>query len=104
MTRAKLPIELDPVWLAGFCRRWRVQQLSFFGSLIHPDFDEKSDVDVLVEFDAGDAPGFFGIARMEGELSEAMSLRRVDVRTPHDLSPYFRDDVMRTAQVQYAAS
>ena len=59
-------------------------------------------MDVLVEFEPGHVPGFLGLAQMELELG-AMFGRKVDLRTPHELSRYFRDEVVRTAQVQYAA-
>jgi len=61
-----------------------------------------SDVDLLVDFDPDHIPGLFGIARMERELSALLGGLRVDLRTPADLSHYFRDHVMEEAQVQYA--
>jgi len=59
-------------------------------------------VDVLVEFDPDYIPTLLDIAGMEKDLS-AMLGRKVDMRTPRDLSRYFRDEVVRTALVQYAA-
>ena len=47
-------------------------------------------------------PGFFGLARMERELSEILGGRKVDLRTPGELSRYFRDQVLAQAKVQYA--
>ena len=44
-----------------------------------------------------------GIARLERELSGVLGARSVDLRTPEDLSRYFRDEVLATAEVQYAA-
>lgn len=96
--------DVDRQWLASFCARWHVRKLSLFGSVIRPDFDDASDIDVLIEFVEGRSPGFFGIAQMERELSEALQGRQVDIRTPGDLSPYFRDEVLRSARVQYASS
>ena len=58
---------------------------------------------MLVEFEPGAAPGLFGIARLERELSRFFDGRKVDLRTPEDLSRYFRDDVLRQAEEQYAA-
>jgi uncharacterized protein len=87
--------------LDGFCRRNHIAKLSLFGSVMREDFGPDSDVDVLVEFDEGHAPGFFGLARMEEELSTLFG-RKVDLRTPQDLSRYFRDEVTRSAAVQYA--
>ena len=76
--------------------------LSLFGSVLREDFRPDSDVDVLVEFEDGHAPGLLGIARMERELSEILGGRKIDLRTPEDLSRYFRQDVLAAAEVQYA--
>lgn len=61
-----------------------------------------SDFDLLVEFEPGRVPGLMGLAEMEAELSDLLGGNRVDLRTPSDLSRHFRDEVMRTAKVQYA--
>ena len=95
-----LPSRAD---LADFCRKNHVAKLSLFGSVLREDFGPQSDVDVLVEFEEGHTPGFFGIARMQEELAELFG-REVDLRTPGDLSPYFRDQVVASASVQYARS
>jgi predicted nucleotidyltransferase len=87
--------------VADFCRRNHIVKLSLFGSRLRGDFRRDSDVDVLVELDQGHVPGFFRLARMERELSELLGRKQVDLRTPQDLSRYFRDDIVRTAKVQY---
>ena len=61
-----------------------------------------SDVDLLVEFEPDQEPGFFGLARMERELVGLLEGRKVDLRTPEDLSRYFRDEVLAQAEVRYA--
>jgi predicted nucleotidyltransferase len=94
-------IELSKGRLDDFCRKNHIAWLSFFGSVLREDFGAESDVDVLVEFEEGRAPGFFGIARMQEELSDLIG-RKVDLRTPQDLSRYFRDEVVASAAVQYA--
>ena len=76
--------------------------MAFFGSVLRADFGPESDIDVLVEFEPAHVPGLFGIARMERELSTLFGGRKVDLRTPEDLSRYFRDDVLKEAEVQYA--
>ncbi len=86
--------------LAGFCRRHHIKKLSLFGSVLRNDFRPDSDVDVLVEFEPGHVPGF-AIIEMENELSQLVR-RKVDLRTPGDLSRYFRDRVVREARVEYA--
>lgn len=95
-------IIVDKQSLTGFCRGHRIRKLAFFGSVLRDDFTEDSDVDVLVEFEQGHVPGFLRLARMERELSELLG-RKADMRTPGDLSPYFRDEVVREAAVQYVA-
>lgn len=94
--RIKIPQEK----LAEFCRRRHIKKLSLFGSVLRDDFGPDSDVDVLVEFETGHTPGF-AIIDMENELS-GMVGRKVDMRTPNDLSRYFRDRVVRESRVEYA--
>jgi predicted nucleotidyltransferase len=95
-------IEVPQYRLGEFCRRHHVRKLSLFGSVLREDFRPDSDVDVLVEFEPGHVPGFLGIARMERELGEVLGKRKVDLRTPEDLSLYFRQEVLANAEVQYA--
>jgi predicted nucleotidyltransferase len=96
-------IELNQTQIAAFCRRHHIRKLSLFGSVLRDDFNPGSDLDVLVEFEPGHVPGFFGIARLERELAELLGVARIDLRTPQDLSRYFRDEVLESAEVQYAA-
>lgn len=94
-------IALPEGQLDEFCRGNHIAKLSLFGSVLREDFGPNSDVDVLVEFEEGYTPGFLGLARMEAGLSEMFG-RKVDLRTPQDLSRYFRDEVAGSAAVQYA--
>ena len=97
-------VEFTKEELARFCREHHVAELSLFGSVLRENFRPCSDVDVFVEFERGHAPGFFELARMEEELSDMLGGRKVDLRTPRDLlSRYFRDEVLASAVVQYAA-
>ncbi len=86
--------------LARFCRKNHIRKLSVFGSAIRGRLGPDSDIDLLVEFEQDCTPGLFSIVRMETELAEFIG-RKVDLRTPADLSQYFRDEVMRNAQIQY---
>ena len=88
--------------IAEFCRRNQIRRLALFGSVLRGDFHAESDIDVLVEFEPAHVPGLFGIARMERELSGLLEGRKVDLRTPEDLSRYFRQSVLEEAEVQYA--
>lgn len=95
-------IQLDRERVADFCRRHQVRRLALFGSVLRDDFRPDSDVDVLVDFDPEARAGLFEMARMEAELEELIG-RKVDLRTPAELSRYFRDEVVAGAEVQYAA-
>ena len=84
-----------------FCKRHHIRKLSFFGSFLRGDFGPDSDLDVLVEFEPGQKVGFLRLAGMEIELSGILK-RKVDLRTPAELSRYFRQEVLDAAEVQYA--
>ena len=88
--------------IADFCRRNHIRKLSLFGSALRGDFGPASDVDVLVEFETGHVPGFFRLFDLEKELSSLFDGRKVDLRTPEDLSRHFRNEVVAKAEVQYA--
>ncbi len=86
--------------LASFCKSNYIRKLSVFGSSIRGELQPDSDIDILVEFEQNHTPGLFSIIRMETELTEMLG-RKVDLRTPEDLSEYFRDEVIRNAELQY---
>jgi len=102
MSAGQSKVHLPRDKIADFCRRHHIRKLAVFGSVLHGDSRPDSDLDLLVEFEPGHVPGlaFFG---MEQELSELLG-RKVDLNTPQFLSPYFRDEVLAEAEVQYAAS
>lgn len=62
-----------------------------------------SDVDLLVEFEPRTTPGLLMTAHIGIETSPPAGGRKVDMRTAGDLSRCFRDEVVRPAEVQYAA-
>jgi len=86
--------------IADFCRRHHIRRLAGFGSALRSDFGPDSDVDILVEFQKGQEPGF-AFFDMQDELSRLLD-RKVDLHTPKFLSRYFRDAVLKQAEVQYA--
>jgi uncharacterized protein len=99
----KIQIEFQKHEITLFCKQHHIKKLSLFGSVLRDDFQPDSDVDVLVEFESGHTPSFFRLFDMEDELSAIFGGRKVDIRTPEDLSRYFRQKVMVTAVVEYAA-
>ena len=97
----KARIDLPKEKIAEFCKRNHIRKLSLFGSVLHGDFKPDSDIDFLVEFDEDHIPGLIRLAGMEIKLSEILG-RKVDLRTPQDLSRYFRQEVLNSAEVEYA--
>lgn len=95
-----LPIDIPCQQITEFCRRNHISKLSLFGSVLRSDFGPDSDVDMLVEFMPEQCPGFFGLAGMEIELTELLG-RKVGLQTPEELSRYFRQNVLDSAQVLY---
>ena len=94
-------ILVDKKALSDFCKRNHIRKLSFFGSVLRDDFREDSDVDTLVEFVPGVLVGLLELAQMEIELSLILG-RKADLRTPAELSRYFRAETCQKAEVQYA--
>lgn len=88
--------------LAGFCKKNHIRKLFVFGSAARDKLQPDSDIDLLVEFEQNLTPGLFSIIKMEMELTEMLG-RKVDLRTPEDLSQYFREEVVRNAEPQYQA-
>lgn len=95
-------LSYDKEALARLCRSRRIRRLALFGSVLKGTDRSDSDVDLLVEFELNAVPGLLGLAGIEAELAELLG-RRVDLRTAQELSPYFREAVERTAEVQFAA-
>jgi predicted nucleotidyltransferase len=98
-TQKNIDIPVDRI--AELCRRHHIRKLGLFGSVLRDDFGPGSDIDVLVEFEEGHTPGF-GFITIQDELSDLLG-RKVDLNTPASLSRYFRDEVVRGAEVLYAA-
>lgn len=91
---------IDKETIKAFCQRHHIRKLAIFGSALRDDFTPESDVDVLVEFEPGYRIGFIGFSRIQNELS-AILQRNVDLNTPNSLSKYFRNEVLREAEVVY---
>jgi predicted nucleotidyltransferase len=87
--------------LSELCGRYHVRKLALYGSALRGEDGPESDIDLIVEFLPGKTPGLLTIARMQRELSSIYG-KNVDLRTPQELSRYFRDEVMNNSRIQYA--
>lgn len=95
-----LPISIPRDAIVPLCQRYHIRRLALFGSVLRDDFCPDSDVDILVEFEPGQIPGFAFID-IQDKLSDIIG-RTIDLNTPQDLSRYFRDQVLAEAEVIYA--
>ncbi len=94
----------DRAALARLCERHQIRRLSLFGSAQKGTARADSDIDLLVEFAPAAKPSLLDLADIELELSGLLAGRRVDIRTAEDLSRYFRDEVIRGAELQYESA
>ena len=92
--------------IAAYCRKWKIAELSVFGSVLRSDFGPESDVDVLVRFDPTARHGLSEWMEMERELVEILG-RDVDLisrRSVEESRNYIRRKaILESAQVVYAA-
>ena len=93
-------IQIPEDEIADYCQRHHIRKLSLFGSVLRDDFREDSDVDVLVEYETGAIVTLLDMASQEIELGKLLG-RKVDLRTPPELSRYFRQQVIETAELLY---
>ena len=85
--------------IIGFCKQNQIRKLALFGSVLGDNFGPDSDVDILVEFEPEAIIGW-KIVTIEDNLSQLLQ-RKVDLRTPQELSRHFRQKVLDAAQVIY---
>ena len=100
---SQVQIDIPLAEIEAFCKQNHIRKLALFGSVLRRDFTQDSDVDVLVKFEPGKVPGLIRLGGMAEELSSLLGGRRVDLLTPEDLSEYFREDVINSAEVLYGA-
>ena len=98
-----LRVKVDRVALTEFCRRWRVRELSVFGSVLRDDFGPDSDVDFLASFEPDVPWDLWDLVTMRDELS-VLTGREVDLVTRESLrNPYRRQEILSTREVIHAA-
>lgn len=96
-TAVALPVEE----ICAYCETQPIERLSLFGSALRDELREESDIDLLVEYSPGARIGYFELAQQEIDLSQLIG-RKVDLRTPYELSRLFRQDVVESARILFA--
>jgi len=102
----KIPIELPKEKISAFCQKWKIQELSLFGSVLREDFGPESDIDVLVTFRKDAKHTLFDLVHMEDELKEIFG-REIDVVSRRGIefsrNHLRRSTILNSAEVVYAA-
>ena len=106
LTRSKMKITIPRKKLAEFCRRWKISELAFFGSVLREDFHQSSDIDLLVSFRPKARISLFDLVHMQNELKEIFG-REVDLverRAIEKSENYIRrKNILSHTKVIYAA-
>lgn len=99
-----LPIQFRESGLAEICQRWKITELSFFGSVLRDDFSPDSDVDVLVTFEDDAAISLFDLLLIEEEFS-ALFGKKVDLVDRFSVESsnnrYRKDSILSSLEVVY---
>jgi uncharacterized protein len=103
----KLQVSISREKVVDFCKRWKIVEFSFFGSVLREDFNPtKSDIDVLIEFSPQSSWGLFDLVKMEEELSLLFN-RRVDLvnkKAIENSRNWIRKrSILESAEIYYAA-
>jgi predicted nucleotidyltransferase len=96
-------LQLDREALAAFCHKWRIRELSIFGSALRDDFGPESDLDFLASFEPGAPLDIDRLLDMKEEL-ELRYGRPVDLVEKEALrNPWRKREILKTREVIYAA-
>ena len=94
-------ITFDRKALEKFCLENGIKKLSLFGSVLRSDFGPESDIDMLVEFMPGETVGYMRLIGIETALTELSGVRKVDLRTPGEISDFFIEKVINESEILY---
>ncbi|MGI9034610.1 MAG: nucleotidyltransferase family protein [Pyrinomonadaceae bacterium] len=88
--------------ISEICGRYKIRELSLFGSQARGDFSSKSDFDFLVEFEPEAEIGFIELGLIQEEL-ETIVEKPVDLVSKKGLKKLIREQVLEQSEIIYAA-
>lgn len=103
MTTPRIDIPMDK--LVELCKRWKIVELSLFGSVLREDFTAESDVDVMIVLaDNATLDHFYDWLKIQDELSELFDHREIDlIERNRIINPFMRHSILNSRQEIYAA-
>ena len=100
MKIGNIDVAMEPI--KSFCAKWKIAELSLFGSALREDFRDDSDVDVLVALEPGVTWGLRWF-QMQREL-ESLFGRQIDLVAKKAIkNPFRRREILTTRRIVYAA-
>jgi predicted nucleotidyltransferase len=96
-------LHIDRQHLSDLCHKWRITELSLFGSVLRDDFGPESDIDILVAFENDAAWSLFDLVELREEFMQLFG-REVDLVEKGTIrNPFRRHAIMQSREVLYAA-
>ncbi|MGH3897026.1 MAG: nucleotidyltransferase family protein [Pseudonocardiaceae bacterium] len=88
--------------IAELCRRYRIAELSVFGSVARGDDRPGSDIDLLYVSASGSTSSLWELWELRDELTQLLG-RKIDLVSKDNLHWVIRDRVLNEARPVYAA-
>jgi len=86
--------------IVSICEKNDVIFLALFGSFVRDEQNNKSDIDMIVKFNKSEKKSLLDLIRAENEFKKIFK-RKVDLLTPESISPYLRDNILKSMRVIY---
>jgi len=94
---------INPIDIEKLCIKHKIKELSIFGSAIRDDFDEDSDVDLLVSFMNNMEIGLFEVFDVEEDLAQLLK-RKIDIIPKEGLTlPVRKERILSTREIIYVS-
>lgn len=96
-------ISIDEKTIYDIVSRYKIKELSVFGSSIREDFNENSDVDLVIVFKESREISLFDLMDIQ-EFFETKFARKVDLVEPEGLrNPIRRKSILESKEILYVA-
>jgi len=94
---------IDKKSVEAIARKWKIKELAVFGSVLGDNFNEESDVDILIQFESETRYNLFDFVDLKDELENIFG-RSVDLVEKSGIrNPFRRKEILQTARTIYAA-
>ncbi len=103
---SELKIDYDKIKFEVICEKYKIKEISIFGSVLRDDFNPDSDVDILIDFLPGARITLFKYQQLREEL-EALFNRKVDLVSKTELiactNRYRKSGILSNTRLLYGS-